>query len=306
MNPQWELNERRVGGAAHDMNMNMNMGMSMSELPLLFSFRRCPYAIRARLAIAQAGLQVALCEVDLKRKPPALLALSPKATVPVLRLPDGTVLAQSLDIMRWALSRHDPQGWLVSAHPERDAALVQAADGPFKQVLDRYKYLSRHPGETAEACRHAAAEYLLHDLEAALAAAGANSDSPWLSGLAHPCLADAAIVPLVRQFAGVDAAWFAQSPWVATQAWLARWLASPLWGVVMAKVAAPAPTTASAPTPMSTPMSVEAKADAEPEAEAAVAAPGAEAGAHFAATTVVWPARPCADPMAPQAGPLTE
>lgn len=225
----------------------------MADLPLLYSFRRCPYAIRARLAIAQAGLQVALCEVDLKAKPPGLLAASPKATVPVLQLPDGTVLAQSLDIMRWALACHDPQGWLVSDHPERDTALVQAADGPFKQVLDRYKYLSRHPDETAEHCRQVAADSLLHALEAALLAAEAASGSPWLSGRAHPGLADAAIVPLVRQFAGVDAAWFAQSTWVATRAWLARWLASPLWALTMAKPPSPEAKGLAAASPMPTP-----------------------------------------------------
>lgn len=211
----------------------------MADLPLLYSFRRCPYAIRARLAIAQAGLQVALCEVDLKAKPPGLRAASPKATVPVLQLPDGTVLAQSLDIMRWALACHDPQGWLASDHPQRDAALVESADCAFKHWLDRYKYLSRHPGESAEYCRQQAATALLDALESALRESAAVG-SPWLSGRMHPCLADAATVPLVRQFAGVDAGWFATSPWAATQAWLRRWLESPLWATVMAKPPSPA------------------------------------------------------------------
>lgn len=215
----------------------------MADLPLLYSFRRCPYAIRARLALAQSGTVVAVCEVDLKHKPAGLLAASPKATVPVLCLPGGAVLADSLTIMRWAWAQNDPQGWLATDHPERDAALVQAADGPFKHWLDRYKYRVRHPGETAEHCQHAAATALLHALEAALAQSAAGG-SPWLSGRAHPCLADAATVPLVRQFAGVDAAWFARAPWPHTQAWLARWLGSPLWAQVMAKPPQLPPTSA--------------------------------------------------------------
>ena len=217
----------------------------MADLPLLYSFRRCPYAIRARLALVQAGVAFALHEVDLKHKPAGLLAASPKATVPVLCLPGGTVLPDSLAIMRWALAQNDPHGWLHSAHPQRDAALVESADGAFKHWLDRYKYLVRHPGETAEHCRAAAGACLLAALESALAQSAAGG-SPWLSGRAHPCLADAATVPLVRQFAGVDAAWFASAPWPHTQAWLARWLASPLWAQVMAKSGQPAVAAAAA------------------------------------------------------------
>ncbi len=204
----------------------------MTALPLLYSFRRCPYAIRARLAIAQSGVAVALHEVDLKCKPAAMLVVSPKGTVPVLHLPDGQVLAESLDIMRWALQQHDPQGWLSSPQPARDARLLAANDGPFKHWLDRYKYRVRHPGETAEHCQAEAATALLNDLEVALAQAGAGA-SNWLSAGAHPGLADAALFPFMRQFAGVDAAWFAQSRWSFTRAWLGRWLAHDLFAEVM-------------------------------------------------------------------------
>jgi UPF0176 protein len=206
----------------------------MTALPLLYSFRRCPYAIRARLAIASAGVAVAQHEVDLKHKPAALLALSPKGTVPVLHLPSGQVLDQSLDIMRWALTQHDPQGWLHTDHPERDAQLIAANDGPFKHWLDRYKYLVRHPDDTAERCQHAVAQHLLTPLEQAL------GDTGWLSGRTRPNLTDAALLPFVRQLSGVDTAWFASTPWPRTRAWLARWLAEPLWAQVMQKPNLPA------------------------------------------------------------------
>ncbi len=204
----------------------------MAELPVLYSFRRCPYAIRARLALAQSGVAVALHEVSLRQKPAAMLAVSPKGTVPVLCLPGGRVLAESLDIMRWALQQHDPQAWLQATDAERDAQLLAANDGPFKHWLDRYKYRVRHPGETAAHCQAQADHALLAPLERALAES-ARAGSPWLSARALPGLADAAIFPFVRQFAGVDAAWFAQSPRPHTQAWLAHWLASGLFALVM-------------------------------------------------------------------------
>ena len=107
-------------------------------LPVLYSFRRCPYAIRARLALQTAGVSVELREVVLRDKPADMLALSPKGTVPVLCLPDGTVLEQSLDIMRWALALHDPGGVLSAGDPAEAQALIDANDGPFKALLDRY------------------------------------------------------------------------------------------------------------------------------------------------------------------------
>ena len=110
---------------------------AVTTLPILYSFRRCPYAIRARLAIAQAGIEVQVCEVALRDKPQALLSLSPKGTVPVLQLPQGGVIEESLDIMRWALRLNDPQGWLRGGAHD---ALIDLNDHPFKHWLDRYKY----------------------------------------------------------------------------------------------------------------------------------------------------------------------
>ena len=118
--------------------------------PLLYSFRRCPYAMRARMALAAAEIELRLREIVLRDKPPHMLELSPKGTVPVLQLPDGTVLDESRDVMAWALAQADPQGWL--AH--KDEALIDAFDGDFKHHLDRYKYTSRY--EDADAPTHRA------------------------------------------------------------------------------------------------------------------------------------------------------
>lgn len=197
--------------------------------PLLYSFRRCPYAIRARLALAQARVAVHTVEVDLKHKPADLLAVSPQATVPVLVLPDGQVLNQSLDIMRWALAQHDPAGWLRPRQPERDELLIKTTDSAFKHWLDRYKYAERHPGQTREHYRQQAVDCLIAPLDQAL-----STDGPWLGG-AQPVLADAAIFPFVRQFAAVDPAWWASSPFPATRAWLQSWLGSELFAGVMRK-----------------------------------------------------------------------
>ena len=118
------------------------MNMSI-KLPILYSFRRCPYAIRARLALAYAGIAVEIREVALKNKPEQMLAISPKGTVPVLQLPDGRVLEESLDIMHWALAHHDPEHWL--AFDTKAETLIKWNDGDFKYSLDRYKYAARYP-----------------------------------------------------------------------------------------------------------------------------------------------------------------
>lgn len=198
-------------------------------LPLLYSFRRCPYAIRARLALAQAGVAVRTVEVDLKHKPPDLLAVSPRATVPVLVLPAGQVLTESLDIMRWALAQHDPTGWLQSPQPERDEFLIKTTDTAFKYWLDRYKYNELHPDQSREHYRQQAVDVLIAPLEEALSHAG-----PCLGGT-RPVMADAAIFPFVRQFAAVEPAWWASSQFTATQVWLQSWLASDLFLGVMRK-----------------------------------------------------------------------
>ena len=210
------------------------IGIAAPALPVLYSFRRCPYAIRARLALAQGGVAVELREVALRDKPAAMLAASPKGTVPVLQLPDGTVLDESLDIMRWALRQHDGDGWLARTENPEQHALMQATENPFKHWLDRYKYAPRFPERSAQDYRAEAEQCLLSPLEALLA------KTPWLGG-DKPCLSDAAIFPFVRQFAGVDPDWWRTASWSATRRWLQTWLDSALFERVMVKQALWAP-----------------------------------------------------------------
>jgi glutathione S-transferase len=198
--------------------------MTILASPVLYSFRRCPYAMRARLALAISGEQCELREVKLAAKPDAMLAASPKGTVPVLVLPDGTVIDESLDIMRWALARCDPEDWLG----RDDAALIEVNDGPFKHDLDRYKYPGRHGAETS-AHREQGLDFL-RQLDARLTGAGQ------ICG-AERGLADAAIMPFVRQFAAVDREWFDTQPLPHLKAWLAGLVTSELYAAIMVRVA---------------------------------------------------------------------
>ena len=207
-----------------------------TALPVLYSFRRCPYAMRARLALEVSGVSYELREVSLKNKPPELLATSPKGTVPVLVLPGGQVIDESLDIMQWALAQNDPQGWLTQGAPDEMLALIASNDGKFKHALDSYKYPNRYPldsgGDTkafALAQRFEAASWL-QTLEACLS----QGSFVWLYGH-QASLADMATLPFVRQFAHTDAEWFAAQPWQQLRAWLARFEASELFECVMAK-----------------------------------------------------------------------
>jgi glutathione S-transferase len=168
-------------------------------------------------------------EIELKHKPAAMLQASPKGTVPVLVLTDGAVLEQSLDIMRWALERHDPEAWLPADEARRHEAwaLIAQNDGDFKFHLDRYKYPHRY-GLTDGAAHRAQACVLLATLQRRLAA------NAYLSGPRFG-LADAAIAPFVRQFAHTDEAWFAQQAWSHLAQWLADFEASAAFAQVMEK-----------------------------------------------------------------------
>ena len=198
----------------------------MAALALLYSYRRCPYAMRARMALSYAGIAYQLHDISLKEKPAGLLAVSPKGTVPVLVLPDGRVLEQSLDIMHWALQQHDPSRWL-DIDRDNSQALISENDGAFKQALDKYKYASRFPEQSAASYR-SQAEVFLCKLEEAL------QERPFLCG-AHLSLTDVAIFPFIRQFASVDADWFAQATYPKLQAWLQARLESSLFLGVMSK-----------------------------------------------------------------------
>lgn len=194
-----------------------------TALPVLYSFRRCPYAMRARMALRVAGIEVDLREVSLRDKPPELLATSPKGTVPVLVLPDGRVIDESLDIMRWALAQRDPEGWLDPG--EEMYALVATNDGPFKFHLDRAKYANRYPGADPAYHRGEAVKVLLPFEERLARHACLFGDGP--------SLADIAIFPFVRQFARSDETVLAGLPRV--EAWLAAMESSALFRAVMEK-----------------------------------------------------------------------
>jgi len=198
--------------------------MTKLSEPILYSFRRCPYAMRARLALAVSGTRCELREVVLRAKPAAMLAASPKGTVPVLVLPDGTVVDQSLDIMHWSLGRSDPEEWLLRV----DAELIAKNDGSFKHDLDRYKYPDRHGSDPLS--HRESGVVFLQELEARLA----KGDQ--LCGERRG-LADAAIMPFVRQFAAVDREWFAALPLARVQAWLRDHVASDLFARVMTRFA---------------------------------------------------------------------
>jgi glutathione S-transferase len=199
-------------------------------LPLLYSYRRCPYAMRARMALLQAQRKFLTFEISLRGKPAELIAISPKATVPVLQLPDGRVLEESWDIVCWAFEADDAAGWWRRAQSAENLALLRCNDGQFKHHLDRYKYPERSAGAAngRATARAEAVTALLVPLEARLQV------QPHLGG-ASACATDLAIFPFVRQFAAVDAVWFAGLALPAVQAWLAGWTSSGLFGACMVK-----------------------------------------------------------------------
>lgn len=209
----------------------------MQPNPILYSFRRCPYAMRARMALWVAGITVSMREVKLANKPPELAEASPKATVPVLVLPGGgpdgpcgEVIDESVAIMRWALGKNDPEGWLEGD----DRALIERNDGTFKLHLDRYKYPVRYPEE------HKGDEdaFSLHHRSQGLAIL--RELDYRLEGQANLTgkkrrLTDIALFPFIRQFANTDRAWFDAQPLPRVEAWLERHLASDLFKSVMPK-----------------------------------------------------------------------
>lgn len=197
---------------------------TMAEtLPVLYSFRRCPYAMRARLAIAYSGIKVELREVDLKNKPAELLGISPKATVPVLQCSDGTIIDESRNIMDWALQQHDPDHWLKSAHHP----LIDENDDYFKQALDRYKYADRFP-EYSQAHYRSEAALFLEKIENSL-----NSHNFIQNN--HLSYIDMAIFPFIRQFYFVNPLWFESAPYPHLNAWLQVHLSSHTFSKIMPK-----------------------------------------------------------------------
>lgn len=217
----------------------------LSQKPMLYSYRRCPYAMRARMALAYAGIDYEIREISLRDKPKSMLSISPKGTVPVLWIPEiqeenldqfankdsGRVIEQSLEIMQWALTQNDPGDWWVSA-PEfiRQDILrwIEINDGPFKKILDIYKYSERHPELNQKESFARALEIQLLPMECAL------QKHRYLIGK-KMSLADVALFPFVRQFYMVDPEQFNQAPLNSLQQWLQGFLESSLFQSVMLK-----------------------------------------------------------------------
>jgi glutathione S-transferase len=210
--------------------------------PLLYTYRRCPYAMRARMALLVAGIAFDAHEIVLRDKPAAMLAASPKGTVPVLVLPSGQVLEQSWDIVQWALTHESAdaqaQAWWSRAQTPENLSLLHRNDGDFKHHLDRYKYPERFAQDAESTLttterrafhREQAVAVLLDRLEHCL-------DGHDFLGGAQPCAADIGIFPFVRQFAAVDPVWFSSLPHGRVQAWLKHWLQSPLFEACMQKL----------------------------------------------------------------------
>ena len=196
-----------------------------SNMPIIYSFCRCPYAMRARMAIFYARQPCLLREVILRDKPSQMRQASPKATVPVLVLDNGSVIDESLEIMRWALAKNDPDGWLTSDNITEQ--LIKESDGPFKHHLDIYKYATRYEGENPE-FHQSQGQLFLHKLDNIL------SKTPYLAGT-RITLADIAIFPFIRQFANTDRPWFDQLDMPHLQKWLINHLTSDLFQNVMNK-----------------------------------------------------------------------
>ena len=171
------------------------------QLPILYSFRRCPYAMRARMAMNYSKISYEHREILLRKRPQALYDISAKGTVPVLQLPDGLIIDESIDIMRWALKKSDPESWYKDKIPEQDN-IIERNDTVFKYWLDRYKYHVRYPEKSFE-------EYQTQLEQFYLKYNSQLDKNTYLLGN-HISLADIAIMPFIRQAAHVNLDWFSE------------------------------------------------------------------------------------------------
>ena len=202
----------------------------MTNTPILYTFRRCPYAIRARMALYACAVQVEVREIEFRNKPAEMLAASEKATVPVLVLPDKTVLDESFDIMLWALEKNNSVSWFngfSSEQQEEMIRIIRENDSSFKEHLDHYKYADRYPAWPIEHYREQG-EIFLNMLD------GRLQQSDYLFGN-DVSLADIAVFPFVRQFAHVDKGWFDSCQYKKLQRWLGTFLDSSDFLSVMKK-----------------------------------------------------------------------
>lgn len=209
--------------------MNTNP-QKIASTPILYSFRRCPYAMRARMALKYANISVYLREVELRNKPAALLQSSAKGTVPVIVFPDRSVIDESRDIMLWVLAINDPDQWLPKQHADLCVQinwLLDKNDFEFKANLDKYKYPDRFPGQIAQEHRTLGEQFLLL-LEARLS-------QHWFLVSDTLSMADIGIFPFIRQFVQVDRVWFEQADYPYLQAWLDYFLRADIFTGIMQK-----------------------------------------------------------------------
>ncbi len=200
--------------------------MTQVNIPILYSFRRCPYAMRARMAILLNNITVELREVVLRDKPPSLLCYSPKGTVPVL-VDNGSVVDESREIIDWSIA--ESKAPVISPATEQQQRLIDHNDNVFKSHLDKYKYFDRHPQYPQSHYREQGEQFLAQ-LEEKL------SNQPYLFGQ-HISYADIAIFPFIRQFAGVENGWLAASRYRQVKRWLDGFLQSEAFKQTMKKFA---------------------------------------------------------------------
>lgn len=196
-------------------------------LPVLYSLRNCPYAMRARLAIYKSKQVVELRDVVLSNKPPEMIAASAKATVPILVLNLSTVIDESLNIMLWALAESDPDSLLLAENTDAILSLVHLFDSEFKPCLEAYKCAKRYHESNLQECRHACEVYI-QDLEKRLSSHYYLIDE-------NESMADIALLPFIRQFAKVERQWYLQSPYPNVKRWLNQYLQSVMFNKVMTK-----------------------------------------------------------------------
>ena len=200
---------------------------SKNNLPILYSFRRCPYAMRARMAIHISGQKCELREVLLRDKPPSMLEYSAKGTVPVLILQDGKVIDESLDVIDWALNLNDPDDWQRSKDKEKTKELIKINDGEFKYHLDRYKYSKRYDNEDPEFHRKKCLKFI-ESINNELN----NSEYIFDDNISY---ADIVVLPFIRQFRIADIEWFDSLPYDNLKKWLSSFLNSSLLNSIMKK-----------------------------------------------------------------------
>ena len=200
---------------------------SKNNLPILYSFRRCPYAMRARMAIHISGQRCELREVLLRDKPPSMLEYSAKGTVPVLILQDGKVIDESLDVIDWALNLNDPDNWQRSKDTKKTKELIKINDGEFKYHLDRYKYSKRYDNEDPEFHRKKCLKFI-ESINNELN----NSEYIFDDNISY---ADIVLLPFIRQFRIADIEWFDSLPYDNLKKWLSSFLGSSLLNSIMKK-----------------------------------------------------------------------